>query len=136
MLFPLTFKQFKEGLEQGKLLGLKCNECEHLILPPSILCPRCGGNNLEIRSFSPSGMVRTFTVIRVAPEGFDPPYIVALVELDEGPWVMGNVVNIDADHASMSLMGQRVKVEFRRVPADAYSGGERVALTFIPLASI
>jgi uncharacterized OB-fold protein len=59
------------------------------------------------------GTLRTFTVIRVAPEGMKPPYIVAMVELDEGPWAIGNLVDIAPDEADIGLMGRRVRLGSR-----------------------
>jgi len=55
-------------------------------------------------------------VVRVTPEGFTPPLIVALFELKEGPLVMGNVENIDPDTVTMDmLMGEKVKVGHKTV---------------------
>jgi uncharacterized OB-fold protein len=57
---------------------------------------------------------------------------VAEVELDEGPWVMGNIIGVDPDKATMALMGQQVKIGYEVVPGDKFTGGEIIALTFSP----
>ena len=53
-----------------------------------------------------------------------------MAELDEGPWVTGNIIGIDPDKATMDLIGQQIKVGHKVIPEDKFSGGERVALTF------
>jgi uncharacterized OB-fold protein len=129
--YPLTFNEFKQGLAEGKLLGLKCLECGEGIVPPSAVCTACGSPKLEKHSFAKKGRIRTFTVVRVGPEGFDAPYVVALVELDDGPWVFGNLVGIDADRAGMDLITEEVTVSSKLLPLDpSESGVEGVVLTF------
>jgi len=80
--------------------------------------------------FSPRGRITTFTVVRVAAAGFQPPFIVAMVELDQGPWIMGAVKGLQPEAATMGLIGRRVIVGSERTAADPYSGGEGVSLTF------
>lgn len=129
--YPLTFNEFKQGLIEGKLLGLKCQDCGEAIVPPGAVCPACASSRLEVCSFVKRGAIRTFTVIRVAPAGYDVPYVVAMVELQDGPWVVGNVVGIDAEHATMDLIGRKVSVASKLHPHDPGEGGkEGVALVF------
>jgi len=129
--YPLTFNEFKQGLIEGKLLGLKCLDCGESIIPPSGVCPTCASSRLEVHSFAKRGDIRTFTVIRVAPAGYDVPYVVAMAELQDGPWVVGNVVGIDAEHATMDLIGRKVSVASKLHPRDPNEGGkEGVALVF------
>jgi uncharacterized OB-fold protein len=70
-------------------------------------------------------------VIRVAPQGFEPPYLVAVVELEDGPWVLGNIEGIDPEEAELSLIGRRVEVGVRfREPHPERAGSRPAALTF------
>ena len=130
MDYKLTYDQYQQGLEQGKLLGLKCNGCDAVTFPPGSLCRECNGSDLNITEIKGHGTLRTFTVIRVAPEGMAPPYVVAMAEIDEGAWVMGNLVDIDPDDADMSLIGKKVKLGSRIVKGDTYSGGDSRVVTF------
>ena len=130
MEYPLSYEEFKIGLKQGELWGLECGDCGKLILPPSALCVQCGSKKLVKYSFKMHGEVKTFTVIRVPPQGYQSPYVVALVEIDEGPWIMGNIVDIDANNLSLDLIGEKVKISSMKVASDQFSGGERMALTF------
>lgn len=130
MEYKLTFDAFQEGLKEDKLLGLRCNKCGAYTVPPKKVCMECTSEDLDIVELGGKGEVQTFTVVRVAPEGFEPPYVVALVKLDEGPWVMGSIPELEADKATMDLVGKRVKLGHRIFPGDKFSGGEQVAIAF------
>ena len=122
--YKLTYREYAEALKGGKLLGLKCNKCGAYTAPPKKVCMQCASEDLDIVELSGTGTIRTFTVIRVAPEGFEAPYIVGEAELDEGPWLMGNIVDVDIEQANLSLIGKRVKVGSKTALGDKYSCGE------------
>ncbi|MFA5078170.1 MAG: Zn-ribbon domain-containing OB-fold protein [Dehalococcoidia bacterium] len=123
----LTFKEYNENLKQGRLSGLKCGSCGEVSAQPRLICAKCGGNRLETMELKGSGAIQTFTVNYVAAEGRESevPYIVVIVELDEGPWIMGNLAGIKPEEAGMSIMGKKVRLESTAVFAgDKYSAGE------------
>ena len=130
MDYKLTYDQYQQGLERGELPGLKCNSCNSVTFPPMVRCRECSGTDLEIVEIAGEGVIRTFTVIRVAPEGVPAPYIVAMAEIDEGAWVMGNLVDINPDDADMGLIGKRVTLGSRVVKGDTYSHGDSRVITF------
>jgi uncharacterized OB-fold protein len=122
----LIFKEYNEALLQDRLLGLKCRACGALTVPPAMVCRQCSGTDLEVTEVKGSGKIRTFTTVYVAAEGRESevPYTIVLVELDEGPWVMGNLDGIDPKGASMELIGKKVKMGHKVFPGDKYSAGE------------
>jgi len=123
----LFFKEYNENLRQGRLSGLKCSGCGELSAQPRLFCAKCGGRDLEAIELKGSGTVQTFTVNYVAAEGreSEAPYIVAIVELDDGPWVMGNISGLKPQDATMDIMGRKVLMEGSAVFAgDRYSSGE------------
>jgi hypothetical protein len=123
----LTFKEYNENLKQGRLSGLKCGGCGEVSAQPRLICAKCGGSQLETMELKGSGAVQTFTVNYVAAEGREPevPYIVVIVELDEGPWIMGNIVGIKPEEAGMDIMGRKVTMDGSAVFAgDRYSSGD------------
>jgi len=129
--YPLTYTAFKEGLAQGRLLGLKCLDCGNIFTPPNATCTSCGSFKLEKIDLAPQGNIKTFTVIRVAPAGFPSPYIVGMVELADGPWVVGNVLGLDPNQAGPDLIGKKVSVGHKIFPRSETEGGqEGVTLTF------
>jgi uncharacterized OB-fold protein len=91
----------------------------------------CQSEDMEVVELSRNGEVRSFTVIYTPAEGFEPPYIVGLVETEEGPWVTCNIIDFDPDKATMeNLIGRKGRIGYKEVPADMFSGGPRIALTF------
>jgi len=123
----LTFKEYNENLKQGRLSGLKCSGCGEVSAQPRLICAKCGGQDLEAIELKGGGAIQTFTVNYVAAEGRESevPYIVAIVELDEGPWIMGNIAGLKPEEASMDIMGRKVRMDGSAVFAgDKYSAGE------------
>jgi uncharacterized OB-fold protein len=127
MEHKLKFKDYNEALKQNKLLGLKCKQCGQISANPRIACAKCGSTDLEIIELKGKGKIQTFTSIFVAPEGRESecPYVVTLVELEEGPWIMGNLLGIDPKEATLDIIGKKVKMSSTGVfSGDKYSAGD------------
>ncbi len=135
MEYKLTYKEYSEALKQNKLLGLKCKSCGIVTVPPKMVCRSCAGPELEVLELKGTGRIQTFTICNVAPEGREDevPYIIMLVELDEGPWIMGNLIGVDTEKATMeTVMGKGVRMtETRIFHGDKYSAGEGASPTFV-----
>ncbi len=131
MEYKLTFKDFNKGLKKGRLLGLKCADCSKFTCPPKMACQECGSTNLDVAELSGNGKIVTFTVSYVPSEGRDAevPYTIVMVELDEGPWLMGNLNDMDPNRVTMDVVGKKVKLGPRSkvLPGDAYSIGGKEA---------
>jgi hypothetical protein len=132
MEYKLTFKKYTEALRQGKLLGLKCNNCGTFITPPKNVCLKCNSTDLEVVQLQRRGEIDTFTVIRVPPEGFEDKAscIVARVKLAEGPIIMGVLLDVDPNNASLELIGKKVRIGHMEVKGDKFSGTDGVIPTF------
>ncbi|MBI9084677.1 MAG: OB-fold domain-containing protein [Desulfobacterales bacterium] len=126
----LDFNQYQQGLEEDRLLGLRCKACATVTVPPQAVCRSCAGRDLAVEELEMRGTLRSFTVIRVAAEGLTPPFVVALVETASGAWVMGNMEEIDPDAVDMALMGRAVTIGSKSVPGDIYAVGDMRSLTF------
>ncbi|MCD6153693.1 MAG: Zn-ribbon domain-containing OB-fold protein [Syntrophobacterales bacterium] len=126
MEYKLTFREYNKSLKTDKLLGLKCNNCHTITCPPKMTCQECASTDLEVTELSGEGKIVTYTVIYVAPEGREneTPYAVVLVELKEGPWIMGNLIDIDPARVGMELIGRQVKLGHKVFPGDKYSDGD------------
>ena len=105
-------RHFWTGGADGELRFLRCRACRHWIHPPQPICPACLGRDLAIEAASGRAVVATFTVNhqRWIP-GFEPPYLVAIVELPEqvGLRLTTNLVNCAIDAARI---GMAVRVVF------------------------
>ena len=132
MEYKLTFRDYSEALKKNRLLGLKCHECGAITVPPKMACRKCASPDMEIVELTGNGKIQTFTTINVAPEGRESecPYIIVLAELNEGPWIMGNLIGIDPSEATMELIGKRVKMGHKVFPGDKYSAGDGASPLF------
>lgn len=97
--------EFWRAARSGELRYQQCPACGHRQFYPRLLCTECGATP-EWKAASGRGTVHTFTVVRknLAPP-FDrlTPYVVAVVELEEGPRMMGNVTHCDPDEVRIGM---------------------------------
>ena len=79
-------RHYWTGGADGELRLLRCQACRYWIHPPTSVCPRCLSKSVEPEATSGTGTVATFT-INHQPwyPGLDPPYVIAMVELDDQP---------------------------------------------------
>lgn len=97
---------------ERRLVIRRCKACDKVHFMPRHLCPHCWSNELEWVDAKGTGEVHSFSVIRRAS---DPafadrvPYVVALIELDEGVRMMANVLG---DDALSVRIGDRVGLTF------------------------
>lgn len=98
---------FWEGTRAGELRLQRCDQCRRVYFPPRPFCPKCASRTVSV--FRASGRAKLYSYVihqRPAP-GFVPPYAIALVELDEGPRMMTNIVGCpqtpEALHLDMPL---------------------------------
>ena len=97
---------FWRGGAEGELRFLRCRSCRHWIHPPSPRCPDCLGEDLAPEPVSGRAVVHTFTVNHHPwIPGFDPPYVVAIVELEEqaGLRLTTNIVGCSPDDVSVDM---------------------------------
>lgn len=106
----ISIQEYMKALKDNRLMGLKCRECGFITAPPRLACRKCGSLDNEVVQLSGKGAVVTFTSIHIGVESRKgkTPYLVAMVKLDEGPWIMGNLEGLDAATATLDLIGKRV----------------------------
>ena len=97
-------KPFWDAAAQNKLTMQRCQDCRVWVWTPRPSCNECGSERVEWTSMSGRGEVYSFTVIRqvvgrAASKAFEPeiPFVVAWVDLDEGPRMITNIVIDDAE---------------------------------------
>ncbi|MFP6697163.1 MAG: Zn-ribbon domain-containing OB-fold protein [Alphaproteobacteria bacterium] len=99
---PMTpeAKPYWEGLREGKLMLPECNDCGKAFFYPRIACPNCHSRNVGWVQASGKGKLYSFQIAyRALNPAFKipPPYVLAMVELEEGPRLMSNLINVEAD---------------------------------------
>ena len=86
---------FWDGCRKHELRFQKCKECGHIRWPPSIICPKCHSMAHEMITAKGTGKIFTFAVYHQAYHpAFEKelPYVVAIVELEEGVRLLSNIV--------------------------------------------
>jgi len=99
---------------------LSCRACSTWIHPPSPICPECLGRELSVESLSGKAAVVTYTVNHQPwIPGFDPPYVVAIVELAEQPGLRLTTNIVGCEPESVEI-GMPVKVCFEEAGDGVY----------------
>jgi hypothetical protein len=110
---------FWAGGLSGELRLQQCANCGHIRYPVSTICPVCWSADCDWTPLSGRGTVQSHIVFeRAYHEAWagQVPYVVALIELDEGPVLVSNVVGVQP---SAVRVGQPVTVTFARRSATA-----------------
>lgn len=110
---------FWAGGLHGELRLQQCAACGHVRYPISTICPRCLSKDATWAVMSGRGIVQSYIVFERAYHDAwagQVPYVVALIELAEGPVLVSNVVGAEP---SAVRVGQPVTVVFERRSATA-----------------
>lgn len=89
--------QFWAHLSQGEFVVQRCHHCGLVRFPPTNFCPRCQGVDWSWMPVSGEGTLWTYTTVRVAPQPeleADVPYHLGVVQLTEGPLVLGRLEGV------------------------------------------
>jgi len=113
-----TIKNYLQLLKDRKLCAAECTSCHNLMLPPRLVCPNCGGTKTRWKQLSGRGTLRAFTVIHVAPttHAQEAPYIVAVVQLEEGPSITARLLDVDPLKPEELHVGIPLTADFKEIP--------------------
>ena len=101
-------RPYWDAARRGELHLQRCAACGERPFPPRTHCPQCGSGSLEWSAMSGRATVYTFTVARRPPHPVFAsrcPFVVAVLELEEGPRMISNVIDVDPDamHVGMAV---------------------------------
>ncbi len=94
---------FWEGAKTGELRLQKCDECAHIYFPPRPFCPSCVSKRVSVFNASGRGFLYSYVINQRPHPAFDGAYSIAIVELEEGPRMMTNIVNVDQTPEALQL---------------------------------
>ena len=103
-----------EGCAAGELRLQRCTTCDAHYFPPRPFCPACLSDDVVWEAVSGRGTLHTYVINHRAAPGFEAPYAIAVVQLDEGPRMMSNIVGVDPTPEALVLdMALQVSFETR-----------------------
>jgi uncharacterized protein len=119
-------RPYWEGLTQGELRIQRCSTCSKAVFYPRSICPHCFADQLSWIVASGKGTIYSYTVAHQAfgPFAADIPFVIAIVELEEGVRMMTRVINAPRERVAV---GAAVEVTFESV-------GEELTLPYFRLA--
>ncbi|HBD12058.1 MAG TPA: nucleic acid-binding protein [Porticoccaceae bacterium] len=91
---------------QEKLSLPYCKACDAVFYYPRLWCPGCFNQDLDWKTVSGRGRVYSYSVVHQSPLPSyqqDVPYVLAVIELEEGPRMMTNVINCDVDAVHVDM---------------------------------
>lgn len=124
-------KNWRKNSLHYRIEGKICLKCKYLSIN-DLICKNCQSRKFKPFKFSGQAKLITWSVVEAAPSGFETfvPYIIAIVELSEGPRMTTQLV--DAEPAKLKY-GLKLKTVFRKVYVDGSDGIISYALKFTPL---
>jgi uncharacterized OB-fold protein len=110
---------FWQGTRSGELRLQRCDACAHAYFPPRPFCPKCAGRAVSWFKASGRGSLYSYVIHHRPVPGFTPPYSIAVVELDEGPRMMTNIIDCPQTPEALQL-DMRVEVVFKQLSDEIF----------------
>ena len=92
-----------EGTANGELRLQWCRACATTYFPPQPFCPACSDDDVEVVRASGRGTLHGYVITHRAAPGFEAPYVIAVVELEEGPRLLTNLLDIEPAPDALEL---------------------------------
>jgi uncharacterized protein len=96
-------RHFWDGAKNGKLLLQRCGDTGRAFFPPRPFSPYTGSRNVSVFEASGRAKLYSYVIHNRAVPGFTAPYAIAVVELEEGPRMMTNIVDCEQTPEALVL---------------------------------
>ncbi len=129
MAVPLFWRRLKNVYN---LIGTQCLTCGEYYYPPRNTCPRCRRDGeIQDYKFKGTGRVLTYSIVHNPAKNYQKltPYILAIIELDEGPRLTSHVI-CDPEEIKIDM---KVKAAFRKLGEESEKGIIYYGTKFVPL---
>ena len=103
---PLPAVPYIKVPEKGDpyLEGYKCGSCSTTFLGERTVCSKCGARDqMSTVTLPNSGKLYSYSIVHRSFPGIDVPYISAIVDLDDGTAIKGNLINVEPDPATIKF---------------------------------
>jgi hypothetical protein len=131
---PLPVVPFLRIPDAGEpyLEAQRCQTCGALFLGARTVCSKCGTRDrFEARRLSNHGTLHVYSIVHRSFPGIETPYVSAVVDLEGGGTVKGNLIHVDPTPEKVK-MGMPVEVVYRVAPQKDKEGNEYLAYYFQP----
>lgn len=125
---------WREQDNRYNIIGVKCGNCGRLFFPPLKMCTDCHRlsiGKMERHQMAGKGKVISYSVVHEGPEAFKMqiPYIMAIIELDEGPRLTAQLVDCEPENVKIDMPVESV---FRKIHEEGKSGVIHYGYKFRP----
>ena len=126
-----TARYWRETPQRYRGEAAKSQKTGRVYFPPRLVEPENGNRKFKPVKLEYSGEVLTYTVIRVAPQGFEKqsPYALAVIQLEGGGRLTTQVTDVPVDDVKI---GMKVRVEFRKINDDGPEGIHMYGYKVVP----
>ena len=107
-------QHFWDGTKAGELRLQRCDACAKVYFPPRPFCPGCASRAVTVFPASGKGTLYSYVIHHRKVPGFTPPYAIAVVQLDEGPRMMSNIVDCPQTPEALEL-DMKLEVTFEKL---------------------
>ena len=91
-------QHFWDGCRDGEIRLQRCKTCNHTYFPPRDFCPACSAREVEVVKASGKATLYSYVINhRPRPDFGEEPHSIAVVQLEEGPRMMTNIVGCTPD---------------------------------------
>jgi uncharacterized OB-fold protein len=115
-------QHFWDGAQVGELRLQKCDDCSQVYFPPRPFCPTCTSKKISIFAASGKATLYSYIINERPHPAFDGPYSIGVVELEEGPRMMSNIINVPQTPEAL-ILDMPLEVIFEDL-------GENIALPY------
>lgn len=103
---PLPVVEYLKIPEDGEpyLEGYKCGNCGATFLGERSVCSKCGARDqMDTVTLANTGKLYSYSIVHRSFPGIDVPYVSAVVDLDDGVAIKGNLINVEPDPAKIKF---------------------------------
>ncbi len=110
-------RHYWDGALVGELRLQRCESCEKAYFPPRPFCPLCSSPRVQVFVASGKATLYSYAIHHRPVPGFTPPFALAVVQLEEGPRLMSNIVDVEQTPQALAL-DMELEVTFLRIDDD------------------
>lgn len=107
-------QHYWDGAREGELRLQRCKACAQAYFPPRPFCPECSSRDVEVFKATGKGTLYSYVINHLKSPGYEPPFAIAVVELEEGPRLMANILECEQTPEAL-VLDMALEVTFERL---------------------